>query len=54
MIDNLTLLLSHGLILLTCWRLLSRPDLDEDHPTPNPGFLIRRDDAPTPGDTGDA
>lgn len=30
MIDNLSLLVSHGLILLTCWRLLSRPDLDRE------------------------
>lgn len=30
MIDNLSLLLSHGLILLVFWRLMSRPDLDEE------------------------
>ncbi len=30
MIDNLSLFISHGLILLTCWRLLSRPDLDDE------------------------
>lgn len=30
MIDNLSLLISHGLILITCWRLLSRPDLDNE------------------------
>lgn len=53
MIDNLTLLLSHGLILLACWRLLSRPDLDDDNPKPEPGFLR----PPSPrqgGDTDDA
>lgn len=30
MIDNFSLLLSHGLILIALWRLLSRPDLDAD------------------------
>ena len=30
MIDGFTLLLSHGLIMLAAWRLLSRPDLDRD------------------------
>ena len=30
MIDNFSLALSHGLILLVMWRLLSRPDLDDD------------------------
>lgn len=30
MIDNFSLLVSHGLILLACWRLLSRPDLDDE------------------------
>jgi len=30
MIDAFTLLLTHGLIMLTAWRLLSRPDLDRD------------------------
>ena len=29
MIDNLALGLSHGLMLLAAWRLLSRPDLDD-------------------------
>ena len=29
MIDNLALGLSHGLMLLASWRLLSRPDLDD-------------------------
>jgi len=34
MIDNFSLLLSHGLILIALWRLLSRPDLDaETRPT---------------------
>jgi len=30
MIDNFSLLVSHGLVLLACWRLLSRPDLDQE------------------------
>lgn len=33
MIDNFSLALTHGLMLLVCWRLLTRPDLDrEDAP----------------------
>ena len=30
MIDNFALALSHGLLLLAAWRLLSRDDLDDD------------------------
>ncbi|HYG29804.1 MAG TPA: hypothetical protein VD887_06270 [Allosphingosinicella sp.] len=30
MIDNFALLVSHGLILLAAWRLVQRPDLDDD------------------------
>lgn len=30
MIDAFSLLVSHGLILLAFWRLLSRPDLDRE------------------------
>ena len=41
MIDNFALGLSHGLMLLAAWRLLSRPDLESD-------------DAPPPPDTGKA
>ncbi len=29
MIDNFALALSHGLLLLAAWRLLTRPDLDD-------------------------
>jgi hypothetical protein len=37
MIDNLALALSHGLLILAAWRLLSRPDLDDpDAPAPPP------------------
>ena len=32
MIDNFSLLLTHGLLLLAAWRLLSRDDLDADPP----------------------
>jgi hypothetical protein len=31
MIDNLILLSTHGLLLITAWRLLGRPDLDEEN-----------------------
>lgn len=34
MVDYLALALSHGLLALTLWRLLSRADLDAD-PAPN-------------------
>ena len=34
MIDNFSLALNHGLLLLVAWRLLSRTDIDED---PVPG-----------------
>ncbi|MEA3016562.1 MAG: hypothetical protein QOI38_1284 [Sphingomonadales bacterium] len=30
MIDTFALLVSHGLILLAAWRLVQRPDLDND------------------------
>lgn len=30
MIDTFSLLLMHGLIFVTCWRLLSRDDLDDE------------------------
>ena len=39
MIDSFALALSHGLMLLAAWRLLSRPDLDDDTvaaPSPPP------------------
>jgi hypothetical protein len=34
MIDNFSLALTHGLLMLVAWRLLARTDLDED---PAPG-----------------
>jgi hypothetical protein len=37
MIDSFALALTHGLMLLAAWRLLSRPDLDDDRiPPPEP------------------
>lgn len=30
MIDTFSLMVSHGLILVAFWRLLSRPDLDRE------------------------
>jgi len=36
MIDLFALAVSHGLMLLAAWRLLSRDDLDRD-PLPAPG-----------------
>lgn len=37
MIDSFSILLSHALVFITCWRLLSRHDLDhEPHATPLP------------------
>lgn len=38
MIDNFSLALSHGLMLIAAWRLLFRPDLDDaDAAPPEPG-----------------
>ncbi len=34
MIDTFSILLSHGLVLIACWRLLSRPDLDQENNPP--------------------
>lgn len=50
MIDNFALGLTHGLMLLAAWRLLSRPDLEDDDapPVAPKGWLFgrkRRDDA---------
>ena len=35
MIDNFALAVSHGLMLLAAWRLLSRADLDDDTAPPD-------------------
>lgn len=49
MIDTFALGLTHGLMILAAWRLLSRPDLeDDDAPRiAKPGWFNRdtRDDA---------
>jgi hypothetical protein len=37
MIDNFALGLTHGLMVLAAWRLLSRPDLDDDDAPRTPG-----------------
>ncbi|WP_298398719.1 hypothetical protein [Sphingobium sp.] len=45
MIDTLSLLVSHGAILLAAWRLLSRPDLDRDPESPPRNEAEQRGDA---------
>ena len=45
MIDNYALALSHGLILLMAWRLLSRSDLDDDDGKKRPTFAAAPDAA---------
>ena len=50
MIDNLSLAISHGLMLLAAWLLLRRPDLDDESGTGNAGFFKRRRDGNTGGD----
>jgi hypothetical protein len=43
MIDNFALALTHGLMLLAAWRLLSRPDLEDDSiPAPDPSASGRK------------
>lgn len=37
MIDNFALALTHGLMLVALWRLLSRRDLDDDTASPDAG-----------------
>lgn len=32
MIDTFSLALTHGLLLIAAWRLINRPDLNEDRP----------------------
>ncbi|HEY0445036.1 MAG TPA: hypothetical protein VGD19_01140 [Allosphingosinicella sp.] len=54
MIDTFALAVSHGLMLLAAWRLLSRDDLDDDtasagaQASANPWLKLKR------GDRGDA
>ena len=41
MIDHFALALTHGLLLLAAWRLLRRPDLDDDAASPpTPGWRL--------------
>ena len=47
MIDNLSLALTHGLMLLAAWRLLRRPDLDSEAPPPL-HWRARRSTPPEP------
>ena len=42
MIDNFSLALTHGLLLLAAWRLLFRADLDDDLPPGTEPSLPRR------------
>lgn len=46
MIDNFSIALTHGLLLIAAWRLIHRPDLDvEDPPERDPepsGFAAGR------------
>lgn len=35
MIDNLVIGLTHGLLLLTTWRLINRPELDDECAVPD-------------------
>lgn len=32
MVDNFSIALTHGLLLLAAWRLIHRPDLDQEDP----------------------
>ncbi|MEH3159111.1 MAG: hypothetical protein PGN08_09345 [Sphingomonas taxi] len=48
MIDNLSLALTHGLMLLAGWLLLKRPDLDSERPAPR-HWGARKPKDPPPG-----
>lgn len=37
MIDNLVIGMTHGLLLLTAWRLIGRPELDDESAVTNDG-----------------
>ena len=41
MIDNLGLAVSHGLIIIAVWRLMWRPDLNDDNAVPPPAEAPR-------------
>ena len=42
MIDNFSLALTHGLLLVVAWRILMRPDLDEDEAAEEPPAPLRK------------
>ncbi|VXC42203.1 hypothetical protein [Sphingomonas sp. AX6] len=44
MVDTISLLVSHGLLMLAAWRLLSRRDLDSEEP-PVPALRRKKPDA---------
>lgn len=46
MIDNFSVLLTHGLMLLAAWRLLRRPDLDRECASPFARFGRRTKNPP--------
>lgn len=58
MIDTFSLLLSHGLLLAMFWRLLARPDLDDDDapstPLPPPPIATPTMAPPAQERAGDA
>ncbi len=52
MIDNFALALTHGLLLLAAWRLIWRPDLEDDSAPAlpqRPSWPGRRRDEDPPG-----
>jgi hypothetical protein len=55
MVDTFSLALTHGLIMLACWRLLSRDDLDDETGGGKTDFLGRKkseraEEGAAPGD----
>jgi hypothetical protein len=48
MIDNLVLALTHGLMLLAAWRLLSRPDAEDGEPRVFPASKAHLKGSATP------
>ncbi|MCP3735120.1 hypothetical protein M9979_09590 [Sphingomonas sp. RP10(2022)] len=49
MIDNLSLALTHGLMLLAAWLLLKRTDLDSERPPPRHWGARKGPPEPPPG-----
>jgi len=45
MIDNFSLALTHGLLILAAWRMLSRADLDREGEAKKTGWARRKADA---------